>query len=117
MASVFKRGGKSNRGGYWYISWYDHNGKRHSRCTRTTDKAAAERIAAKYEGEAALRRDGVINPAEDRYAAQNRRPIAEHVADFRAALEAKGNAADYIAQAKARVQAILEACSVAISAT
>jgi hypothetical protein len=48
MAAVFKRGGKTNRGGCYYVSWFDHDGKRQTRSTRTTDKATAERIGAKF---------------------------------------------------------------------
>ena len=31
MASVFKRGGKKNRGGHYYVSWRDHTGKRQTK--------------------------------------------------------------------------------------
>jgi hypothetical protein len=55
MASAFKRGGKGNRHGYYYIAWKDHNGKRRTKCSGTSDKAAAERIGAKLEADAALR--------------------------------------------------------------
>ena len=61
MASVFKRGGKRAKG-YWYVQWFDHRGKRRIKCARTTDKATAERIARQHEADAALRRDGVIDP-------------------------------------------------------
>ncbi len=65
MATVFKRGGKNNRGGAYYISWYDHTGKRRTKSARTTDKATADRITAKLEADAALRREGVIDAALD----------------------------------------------------
>ena len=39
-------------------NYFDHTGKRQSRSARTTDKTAAERIAAKFEADAALRREG-----------------------------------------------------------
>ena len=64
MTSVFKRGGKKTKG-YYCASWSDHNGKRQTKCTRTTDKATAERIANKYQTDAARRRDGVIDPTLD----------------------------------------------------
>jgi hypothetical protein len=53
MATIFKRGGKGKRGGRYYISYFDHHGNRQTRSARTTDKAAAERIAAKLEADAA----------------------------------------------------------------
>ena len=65
MATVYKRGGKANRGGYWYIGWWDYTGRRQTKCSRTTDKATAERIAAKYEADAAARRSGAIDATLD----------------------------------------------------
>ena len=84
--SLFKRDGR----GPWVARWFDHTGKRREASTRTTDRAAAERILAKRIADAALRRDGVIDARDDRYAAAARRPLAEHVADWRAALIARG---------------------------
>ena len=81
MASVFKRGGKRAKG-YWYASWFDHNGKRRTQCTRTTDKSAAERIARQHEADAALRRDGVIDPALDAISKESQRSIDAHLADY-----------------------------------
>ena len=40
--------------GPWLAAWYDHNDKRVERSTRTTDKAAAERILAKRVTDVAL---------------------------------------------------------------
>ena len=87
MASVFKRGGKRVKG-YWYASWHDHNGQRRTKCTRTTDKATAERIARKKEADAALRRDGVIDAALEGISAQSQRSIESHLADFESKLRA-----------------------------
>ena len=81
MASVFKRGGKRAKG-YWYVSWFDHNGKRRTKCTRTTDKATAERIARKHEADVALRRDGVIDPILDAISRESKRTIESHLADY-----------------------------------
>ena len=106
MASVFKRGGKGNRGGYWYVSWFDHTGKRRSKCARTTDKATAERIGAKLETEAALRRDGVINAGEETVAQQSRRSIAEHLADFEAKMRAANRTAMHVSRTIAFVEQI-----------
>ena len=83
MASIFKRGGKRAKGD-WYASWFDHNGKRLTKCTRTTDKATAERIAGKHEADAALRRDGVIDPTLDAISKESQRSIESHLADYEA---------------------------------
>ena len=95
MASVFKRGGGKAKGN-WYASWSDHNGQRKTKCTRTTDKATAERIAKKHEADAALRRDGVIDPTLDAIGRESRRSIDDHLADYRAKLQAAGRTQRHI---------------------
>ena len=67
--------------GPWIARWYDHNGRRRETSTRTTDKAAAERILAKRVADAAMRRDGVIDAAQDRYIEESRKTLAEHFAE------------------------------------
>lgn len=57
MATVYKRNGV----GKYQIDWFDHTGKRRSKSSGTTDKAAANRIAAKLDADAALRRERVID--------------------------------------------------------
>lgn len=75
MATVFKRNGK----GPWIIQFFDHSGRRREKSSRTTDKRAADRIAAQIESGTALRREGVIDPRADRYAVENTRGLQEHV--------------------------------------
>jgi hypothetical protein len=84
MAAVFKRGGKNNRHGYWYVSWCEfHEGRlrRSTKCTRTTDKTAADRITRKYETDVALRREGAIDPAMESIGKESRRSIVSHLSD------------------------------------
>ena len=86
MASVFKRGSKKPKRP-WYASWYDHHGKRQTQSTRTTDKATAERIASKMEADAALRREGVIDPMLDGISKESARSIESHLVDFESKLQ------------------------------
>ena len=95
MATVFKRGGKSAKG-YWYMAWTDHNGKRRTKCARTTDKATAERISRKFEADAALRRDGVIDPALDAINQESGRSIDAHLADYESKLRAANRTTKHI---------------------
>ncbi len=110
MATVFKRGGKSNRSGWYYISYTDHDGKRKTRSSRTTDKATAERIANKLEADAALRRDGVIDASDDRYIDEARRPLTAHLADFKMALIGKGNTPQHCHETHTQAQKIISKC-------
>jgi integrase len=109
MASVFKRGGKGNRGGYWYVSWFDHTGRRQSKSSRTTDKATAERIGAKLETDAARRREGLIDPQLEGFAREARRPIADMIAEYKAKLVANGRSERYITDAVGYIERIAAA--------
>ena len=98
MASIFKRGGKNNRGGSYYIQWRDHNGRRRTKSAKTTGKATAERIAKKYEADAALRRDGVIDPMLDAISKESQRTIESHVADYEGKMRAASRSDHHIRQ-------------------
>jgi integrase len=89
MATVYKDASKG--AGNWYAAWRDHSGKRRTKCTFTTDKAAAKRIAAKYEADAALRRDGVVDAQLEGISDQSRRSIESHLADYEAMLKASNS--------------------------
>ena len=100
MATVFKRNGKRN----WYIDWFDHTGKRNSKSARTTDKAAATRIANKLEADSALRRERVIDTVCDDQAKHLNRTIKEHLADYVSSLQAKGNSELHITRTQTTVE-------------
>jgi integrase len=78
QGTMFRR----KKGGPWIACWYDHSGKRRERSTRTTDKAAAERILAKHVADSALRRDGVIDVRKDHFSIEARKPLDEHIACY-----------------------------------
>lgn len=44
MATVYNRGGRHNRGGSYYVQWYDENGKRRTKSARARDKATARAL-------------------------------------------------------------------------
>jgi integrase len=106
MASVYKRNGK----GKYYAAWIGPDGKQKTVCTGTTDERAAKRIAAKYEAEAALRREGVIDATLERNAIESRRPLSEHVADYKAELESRQNTAKHVRMTIKHIETIIEHC-------
>ncbi len=64
MASVFKKKrDRSRKNACWFIAYQDENGVRRT-VKGCTDKAATQRVAAKLETEAELRRRGIIDPQE-----------------------------------------------------
>jgi len=115
MASIFKRGGTKAKG-YYYASWFDHDGKRRTKCTRTTDKTAAERIANKFEAEAALRRDGVIDPTLDAISQQSKRTVESHLVDYEAKLRAAKNTPQHVTETLSKIRAICAHAGFSIAA-
>jgi integrase len=112
VASVFKRKGDKRRpGAPWYYTFKDADGRRRTR-KGCPDKVATERIAAKAENDAALRRQGVIDARADGYAAHERRPIAEHLSDWEAAIVAKGSSAAHALRSRKRTAKVFERAGV-----
>ena len=102
--SLFQRDGC----GPWVGSYYDHNGQRREKSTKTTDKRAAERILGKWVTEANLRREGVIDARAESLAEQTRQPVAKHLVDFKASLLAKGGTVRHVELVLARVTRVME---------
>lgn len=106
MGTLFRR---KDRGNTWYGQYIDAGGQRTvPRSTGTSDKATAKRILAKWESEAALRREGVIDPKQERLSTQSARPLREHLKDFRASLESSGKTEKHITATAAAVEAVQE---------
>lgn len=105
---VFKRGGKNAKGPY-YATWIDHDGKRHVKSTRTTDKASAKLILAKYKTDAAVRREGVIDSTLESIAVQSRRSVESHLADFEAKMRAENRSEGHISKTLYSVRQICAA--------
>ncbi|MCA9274596.1 MAG: site-specific integrase [Phycisphaerales bacterium] len=103
--SIYKR---SERGA-WVISWIDHEGRRVERNTRTTDRATAERILRERLSEAALRRDGVIDPNQDRYSIEAKKPLNEHVSDYIQHCRRTGQAARHVDQKASHLERLISA--------
>lgn len=89
MATFYRRGGKRNKSGTWYVQYFDDNGRRRTK-RGCTDKEATLQIARKIEADVALRKAGVCDPKTDRYAQEGRKPTIEHLEDFRQDMLSRG---------------------------
>ena len=107
MASVFKRGGKDSTG-YWYAAWNDEQGRRRTKCARTTDKRVAVRIANKFEADVALRRENVIDPEVDAMGQESRRAIEAHLDDYETRMRAAGRTEKHVTGTLRHIRAIVE---------
>jgi len=107
MSTVYKRD-KSDKKSRWYIAWFDHTGKRRFKCSGTTDKSAAIRIANKLESEVALRRENVINPKLDELSQMAAKPLKVHLDDYSASLSAKRRSENHIDSTRSTIERIAE---------
>ena len=89
----------------WYFKYRDGNGTVR-RMKGFTDLKATEQLAAETERKSSRIRSGYTDPAEE----HARRPLADHLKDYAAHLEAKGNTPDYTDLTTGRVTAILYGC-------
>jgi integrase len=78
MASVFKANGATK----YTILYYDENGDRRKKAGYT-DKRASQELATKLETEARKIRDGLGDRKDIAYRDHGKRPLSEHVADWR----------------------------------
>ena len=97
--------------GPWYISWHDHTGRRRRQSTRTTDKGdiAADPREETRRGSAYVAKASLIR-VKNRSSPKRRRPINEHLADFRAKMEAQQRDDDHI---RRTIDMIREVCTAA----
>lgn len=93
--------------GPWIAAYWDHRGKRREHSTRTTDRQAAERILAKLVADDRLRRDGVIDPRDDRFAKEGRRSLTEHAAEYIGHCRHAGQDAWHVRQKETQLEAMI----------
>ncbi|VTT98141.1 integrase-recombinase protein : Marine sediment metagenome DNA, contig: S06H3_L02821 (Fragment) OS=marine sediment metagenome GN=S06H3_17168 PE=4 SV=1: Phage_integrase [Gemmataceae bacterium] len=89
----------------WYFDLRSANGTV-KRTKGFADLKATEQLAAELERKASRVRVGLIDPAEE----HARRPLAEHLKDYAAYLDAKGNVSEHNKATVAKVSAIMAAC-------
>jgi len=86
-------------------NWYGRvNGERVTLCT---NKTAAEQMLAELVKKAEMGKAGMGDPFEE----HRKRPLAEHLADFRRFLEAKGNTPKHARQTCRRAEASISGCA------
>jgi len=107
MATVYKRYRKQNKSGTWYIQYFDEHGRRRT-VRGCSDKEATLQIARKLEVNVALRKAGVIDARSDRYAQEGRKPILEHLEDWKQDLLSRGVTEKHVRLAFGRAARVLD---------
>ena len=116
MASVFKLGkDKRKKGATYYLEYTDQTGRVRRR-KGFTDKGLTTQLASKLENEAMLRRQGLIDPEQERFAAMREVSLADHIAEFRISLTAKGSTSDHIRKTINRVKHIITSANMIVAA-
>jgi len=100
MASLRKRGRN------WFYKFTDANGRAVER-KGCADKRVTEEMARAAESEVAKIRAGVLDPRDLALGAHEARPLAEHLADWRAYLLGKGSTAQHADLSHNRVHRLL----------
>jgi integrase/recombinase XerC len=104
MASVFKRKDEKK----WTAQWKGADGRFTERSTGTTDKGHAHRMARHWQDQDQLRREGKIDPAQERLAQEHARSISEHLADFTKHKSAKGTTEKCVSMTEGRIRAVID---------
>src|SRR6185312_10527919 len=89
----------------WYFDVRDENDTVR-RVKGFSDLKATEQLAAEADRKASRVRSGFTDPAEE----HARRPLAEHLKDYAAAMEARGGTAEHARQTAGRISALLAGC-------
>jgi integrase len=111
MASLFrptytdKKTGKPRKLRRWYVKYRDADGVVR-RVAGYTDKEATKQLAGRLEREAARRQEGLTDP----HAEHSRRPLAEHLTDWEAALLAEAATPKHVRQTAACARRVIEGC-------
>jgi hypothetical protein len=89
----------------WYFDIRDAAGTVR-RVKGFTDLKATEQLAVDAERKASRVRAGYTDPAEE----HARRPLADHLKDYGAALEAKGDVTAHVKETRAKIAALFAGC-------
>jgi site-specific recombinase XerD len=94
------------------IDYVDESGRRQRVASGTPDKDAAKQLAGKLETRVMQCKRGLINPVLERMAVEARKPIVEHLADFKNSLLAKNRTEKYVTESCELIRRIVERCEV-----
>jgi integrase len=94
------------------VRFVDEHGMVREVGTRCGDCAAAEQLGRELEKRAMQRREGLLDPVQERHAKASRAPIAEHAAAHVQHLQAAGNTPKHVRTVERHLQAIFSAAGI-----
>lgn len=113
MAGVYKKPSDRARGasGKYTAWWVDENGVKRQKVA-FTDKRRSLELAHHMEAEARRVREGIVEPGERTRREASRKPLADHVADYKSNLLAKGDTAKHAGSTAGAILRLLESAAV-----
>ena len=105
--SVYKK--RKTEHANYVVEYTDHLGRRRI-STGTTDKEETRDIAAEIRKKVRLRRAGLIDPAEEKFAEARETTLAEHVAHYEEALQSTGCSEKHVKLTLARIERVIQGC-------
>jgi integrase len=94
------------------VQFMDEHGHAQRVATRCRDHAAAEQLGRELEKRAMQRREGLLDPAQERFAKAARAPIAEHAAAHIEHLRAAGNTTKHVRTVERHLRAVFAAAGI-----
>ncbi len=89
----------------WYVKYRDADGIIR-KVPGFTDKAATEHLCADLEKKAAREAVGIV----DRFADERKRPLSEHLKDYKTFLQSKANTEKHVGLTIGRIDALIDGC-------
>ena len=94
------------------VQFYDEHGHPQRVATRCRDYAAAEQLGRELEKRAMQRREGLLDPVQERFAKAARQPIADHAAAHIEHLRAAGNTAKHVRTVERHLAVVFAAAGI-----
>ncbi len=94
------------------VQFMDEHGHPQRVASRCRDYAAAEQLGRELDKRAMQRREGLLDPAQERFAKAARAPIAEHAAAHIEHLRAAGNTIKHVRTVERHLRAIFAAAGI-----
>ena len=94
------------------VQYYDEHGHPQRLATQCRDYAAAEQLGREWDKRVMQRREGLLDPAQERFAKAARALIAEHAAAHVEHLRAAGNTAKHVQTVERHLAVVLAAAGI-----
>jgi hypothetical protein len=104
-SSIYRR----RKNGPYFITYQLRPGQRKT-VKGCKDRAATEALARKFEADAMLRREGVIDTRAEKLSHSESLPLEKHLETFEAAMRGKGGTVEHVSRTLAYIRDFIDLC-------